>query len=88
MADNSNDETNFPRKLLLTNTQVSKICKVLRAGLEVPGIISRIKAGKHISNFLLYAGCSIANNKIDLRLSTIFRVINVNKQWDKRYESD
>ena len=24
---NSNDETNFPHKLLLTNTQVSKICK-------------------------------------------------------------
>ena len=24
---NSNDETNFPRKLLLTNIQVSKICK-------------------------------------------------------------
>ena len=27
MIRNSNDETNFPRKLLLTNTQVSKICK-------------------------------------------------------------
>ena len=24
---NSNDETSFPRKLLLTNIQVSKICK-------------------------------------------------------------
>ena len=26
---NSNDETNFPHKLLLTDTQVSKICKAL-----------------------------------------------------------
>ena len=24
----SNDENNFPHKLLLTNTQVSKLCKV------------------------------------------------------------
>ena len=24
---NSNDETNFPHKLLLTNTQVSRLCK-------------------------------------------------------------
>ena len=26
MIGNSNDETNFPYKLLLTNTQVSKMC--------------------------------------------------------------
>ena len=26
-VDDSNDEDNFPRKLLLTNTQVSKLCK-------------------------------------------------------------
>ena len=25
---NSNDETNFPHKLLLTNTQASRLCKV------------------------------------------------------------
>ena len=29
---NSNDETNFPHKLLLTDTQVSKICKALANG--------------------------------------------------------
>ena len=28
----SNDETNFPHKLLLTNTQVSKICKLFANG--------------------------------------------------------
>ena len=31
----SNDETNFPHKLLLTNTQVSKICQALANGLSV-----------------------------------------------------
>ena len=31
----SNDETNFPHKLLLTNTQVSKICQSLANGLLV-----------------------------------------------------
>ena len=29
---NSNNETNFPHKLLLTNTKVSKICKDLANG--------------------------------------------------------
>ena len=27
MIGNSNDETNFPHKLLFTNTQVSRLCK-------------------------------------------------------------
>ena len=27
LMGSSNDETNFPHKLLLTNTQVSKVCK-------------------------------------------------------------
>ena len=29
IAGDANDEYNFPHKLLLTNTQVSKLCKVL-----------------------------------------------------------
>ena len=32
LGGNSNDETNFPQKLLLTNTQVSKICKSVANG--------------------------------------------------------
>ena len=32
LIGNSNDETNFPYKLLLTNTQVSKICKAFANG--------------------------------------------------------
>ena len=32
LIGNSNDETNFPHKLLLTDTQVSKICKTFANG--------------------------------------------------------
>ena len=32
LIGNSNDETNFPHKLLLTDTQASKICKALSNG--------------------------------------------------------
>ena len=32
MVGNSNHETNFPHKLLLTNTKVSKICKAFANG--------------------------------------------------------
>ena len=32
LTGNSNDETNFPHKLLLTDTQVSKICKAFVNG--------------------------------------------------------
>ena len=32
LIENSNDETNFPHKLLLTNKQASKICKVFANG--------------------------------------------------------
>ena len=32
VVGNSNDEANFPHKLLLTNTQVSRLCKALASG--------------------------------------------------------
>ena len=32
VAGDSNDETNFPHKLLLTNTQVSRLCKAFTNG--------------------------------------------------------
>ena len=32
LAGDSNDENNFPHKLLLTNTQVSKICNIFANG--------------------------------------------------------
>ena len=35
VVGDSNDETNFPHKLLLTDTKVSKICKAFANGLSV-----------------------------------------------------
>ena len=32
LIGNCNDETNFPHKILLTDTEVSKICKVFANG--------------------------------------------------------
>ena len=32
VVGNSNDEANFPHKLLLTNTQISRLCKALANG--------------------------------------------------------
>ena len=41
----SNDETNFPHKLLLTNTQVSKLCKAFANGSSAN--IKLLKAQLH-----------------------------------------
>ena len=35
LIGNSNDETNFPHKLLLTDTKVSRLCKVFANGSSV-----------------------------------------------------
>ena len=35
VVGDSKDETNFPHKLLLTDTKVSKICKAFANGLSV-----------------------------------------------------
>ena len=35
MVGGSEDGTNFPHKLLLTNTQISRICKAFVNGLSV-----------------------------------------------------
>ena len=49
---NSNDETNFPRKSLLTNMQVSKICKAFANGL-----LANIKFSKtQLSKLVQLAG--------------------------------
>ena len=32
VVGNSNDEANFPHMLLLTNTQISRLCKALASG--------------------------------------------------------
>ena len=48
----SSDETNFPYKLLLTNTQVSKICKAFANGLS-----ANVKFSKtHLSKIIQLGG--------------------------------
>ena len=44
----SSDETNFPYKLLLTNTQVSKICKASANGLSANVKFSKTQLSKII----------------------------------------
>ena len=46
LMKNSNDETNFPYKLLLTNTQVSKICKAFANGSSVNIKFSKTQMSK------------------------------------------
>ena len=46
LMKNSNDETNFPHKLLLTNTQVSKICKAFANGSSVNIKFSKTQMSK------------------------------------------
>ena len=43
VVGNSNDETNFRHNLLLTNTQVSKICKAFPNGWPANIKISKLK---------------------------------------------
>ena len=42
----SNDETNFPHKLLLNDTQVSKICKAFANGSSANIKVSKIQLSK------------------------------------------
>ena len=48
MIGNSNDEINFPHKLLLTDTQVSKIRKAFANGSSANLIFSKIQLSKMI----------------------------------------
>ena len=53
MIGNSNGETNFPHKLLLTNTQVSKICKAFANGLSANIKFSKTQFSKMMQSYLL-----------------------------------
>ena len=61
----SNDETNFPDKLLLTNTQVSKICHVFANGSSANIKFSKsqlskiIQSGGFLGRRLLKTGFSL-----------------------------
>ena len=50
MIGNPNDETNFPHKLLLTYTQVSKICKAFANGSSANIKFSKTQLSKMIQS--------------------------------------
>ena len=46
MAGDSNDGTNFPHKLLLTNTQVSRLCKAFTNNSSASVKLSKTQLNK------------------------------------------
>ena len=90
MIGNSNDETNFPHKLLLTDTKVSKIFKAFANGWSANIKFSKaqfskmIQSGKIVTRDLPIFGnnlSSVAKNKTNIsrRLGKDF----LGKQIDK-----
>ena len=52
-ADNSDDETNFPRKLLLANTQVATLCKAFENYLLTVIKLSKTQLWYNQEDFLV-----------------------------------
>ena len=50
MVGNSDDETNFPHKLLLTNRQVANLCKAFANHLSTDFKLSKTKLSKMIQS--------------------------------------
>ena len=50
MASNSNDNTNFPHKLLLTNRQVANICKAFANHSSIDIKLSKTQLSKMIKS--------------------------------------
>ena len=50
MIGNSDDETNFPNKLFLTNTQVANLCKACASYLSANIKLSRTQLSKMIQS--------------------------------------
>ena len=50
MIDNSDDETKFPRKLLLTNRQVTNLCKAFANNLIIDIKLSKTQLSKMIQS--------------------------------------
>ena len=46
MVGDSNDDANFPHKVLLTNTQVLKLCKAFANGFSASMRLSKIQLCK------------------------------------------
>ena len=71
MIGNSNDETDFPRKILLSDTQVSKIYKAFANGSS-----ANIKFLKTQLSKMIESGCSIFG-------PSILEPINLSRIVDK-----
>ena len=50
MIGNSDDETNFPNKLFLTNTQVANLCKAFASYLSTNIKLSKTQLSKMIQS--------------------------------------
>ena len=81
MSGRCNDETNFPHKLLLTNTQVSKIRKAFANGSSANIKFSKIQLSKMIHSgglILKYAiapikGLLLVSQFIDNKLKSVLK---------------
>ena len=80
----SNDETNFPHKLL-TNTQVSKICKAFANGSSANIKFSKTQLSKMIQSGGL--AHNITNTILD-RSKMISKIINITDEFSQKVTFD
>ena len=80
----SNDETNFPHKLL-TNTQVSKICKAFANGSSANIKFSKTQLSKMIQSGGL--AHNITNTILD-RSKMISKIINITDEFSQKVTLD
>ena len=80
----SNDETNFPHKLL-TNTQVSKICKAFANGSSANIKFSKTQLSKMIQSGGL--AHNITNTILD-RSKMISKIINITDEFSQKITLD
>ena len=73
MIGNSNDETNFPQKLLLTDTQVARICETFASNSCANIELSKTQIPKmlQLGGFLLQLGGFFGIQLGDLALGLI-----------------
>ena len=69
---NSDDETNFPNKLLLTNRQVANLCKVFANNASIDIKLSKTQLSKTIqSGFLDRLLCTLLKTGLPLMINAI-----------------
>ena len=70
MIENSNHETNFPHKLFLTDTQVSKICKAFANGLSANITFSKNQLSKIVRSGEILGELLVASPYTALKVET------------------